>query len=264
MTSVQGTLRARKAPRKVLAQATHDLAASTSQDSNTQPATPSATTHGHAMDAVLSELLSTHLGDVPRIWAVVADGYAHLDVVRGDFSCSSDRQLDAIANACISELLGDNASRQTIRWQLQQDQQHLLISSIEEKEVSGILEVASTHRLKVHSIQPDFVVQWNFFAGGKHARNCVFATVNEGRATVAFAKNGVITSLSSGPCVIRKEDMDDQLRSVQCVDERTNRLLTSIGQAFDDVSSFVLVTREPHRIPEGSRWTALNLSEDYQ
>jgi hypothetical protein len=185
-----------------------------------------------------------------------------LDVVRGDFSCSSDRHLDSIANACITELLGDNAARQTVRWQLQHDQQHLLISSIEERQVSGFLEVALNHQLKVHSIQPDFFVQWNAFASGKSTRNCVFATVNEGYATVAFAQKGIIQSLSCGPCLNRDEYLTDQLRSVQCVDERTNRLLASIGQAFDDVSSFVLITREPHQIPDGSRWTRLSLSED--
>jgi hypothetical protein len=214
------------------------------------------------MDAVLQQLLGTHQGDRTELYAVVADCCAHVDVVKGDFSDSSDHHLDAIANACIAEILGHHAEKQLVRWQLQTDQQHLLISSMEEKEVAAILEVAVAHQLKVRSIQPDFFLQWNAYAAGRQAATCVFAMLNEGYATVAFAQRGVITCLSCGPCLNRDGDASDGLPGMQCVDDRSMRLLSSIGQAPDAVTSFVLVTPDPQPIPGGSRWTAMPLSED--
>jgi hypothetical protein len=259
---VRASLRAGKTPRKVLAQQIQAWAPSPSQDSDAPATATQAAPWGQAMDAVLLNLLATDLRDTPRLCVVMADPCAHVDVVKGDFSCSSDRQLDAIANACIAEIQGDNAAKQVVRWQLQEDHQHLLISSIAEKDVATLLEVASTHRLKVQSIQPDFFVQWNAYASAQAASHGVFASVNEGYATVAFATQGIITALSCGPC----NDADAPARAAQPmvhqVDERTHRLLSSIGQAFNDVPSFVLVTPDPERVPGDSRWTPMRLRED--
>jgi hypothetical protein len=214
---------------------------------------------GQALDAVLSELLGANLRARPPLCVAVADACAQLDVVPGDFACASDRQLDAIASACIAEIQGDSNARPVVRWQLQADQQHLLIASIAEKDIATLLEVAASHRLTVQSMQPDFFLQWNAWVGepqlGTARGTAVFATLDEGFATVAFAQQGIITALSSGPCTTPDAEGN-------ALDTRSHRLLASIGQEVAGVDAFVVVTREALRLPDHSHWTARPWTED--
>jgi hypothetical protein len=214
---------------------------------------------GLALDAVLSELLGANLRERPPLCVAVADACAQIEVVPGDFACASERQLDAIASACIAEVQGESPAAPWVRWQLQADQQHLLIASIAEKDIATLLDVAASHRLRVQSIQPAFFLQWNAWVGeqqpGTERGTAVFATLDEGFATVAFAQQGIITALSSGPCATPEAEGD-------AVDTRSHRLLASIGQEVAGVDVFVLVARDSQSMPERSRWTARPWTED--
>lgn len=260
--SVRGALRARWSTRKVMA--------SSSQEFNPlipdQPGTMLDSAIGKpcsvAMDAVLSELWANASSQKPRLCVVLADSCVHFDVVHGDYHAASDRHLQSIATACIAEVLGDAATSQVVRWQLQPDSQHLLISCIDQRNVSVIEQAASMHGLLVHSLRPDFCVQWNQYARTMPASRCVFAAVNEGYAIVAYVQHRTIMALSCGPFFSDNGGLGDGKHTVDAVDERAGRLLASLGQEASDVSTFVLVTPAREDIPSVSRWTTFNPSEE--
>ncbi len=259
---VRGALHTKRAPHKVLGRARQDFKHGAPQESLSAAASSTGELDSMAVNAVLSELLASADGHRPRLSVVMADPYIHFDVVHGEFGSASDRHLQSIADACIAEVLGDAAAGQHVRWQLQSDQRHLLISSIYRRDVATVIDAASIHGIQVQSIQPEFFVQWNHFGRATPTGQCVFATVNEDYLTVAFVQQGVITALSCGPCVSLDADKGDGQRLVQMVDLRASRLLASLGQPVRDVSSFMLVTSAVLDIQSGSRWTAFRVSED--
>ncbi|MDR3370138.1 hypothetical protein [Rhodoferax sp.] len=214
-----------------------------------------------AMDAVLSELGTKAARQKPVLRVVMGDACVHFDVVQGNYSGASDRHLQSIANACIAEILGDAKSSQIVRWQLQPDLRHLLISCIDSRDTAAVTQAAKRHGLQLHSLQPDFCVQWNQYASVLPARPCVFATVNEGYATVAYAQEGTIAALSSGPCFCGDNSLEDGRQKTLLTDERTDRLLASLGQNPSAVSNFFLVTTAPEFIPGVSRWKAFGQCE---
>ena len=260
--SVQGTLRARRAPRKVLARSSHEFDRLMPDPSGTLLDSAIGKPCSVAMDAVLSELWAHAAGQKPRLCVVLADSCVHFDVVQGDYGAASDRHLQSIATACIGEVLGDAAASQVVRWQLQPDAQHLLISCIDQRDVSTVTQIASMHGLQVDSLQPDFCAKWNQYARTMPANRCVFATLNEGYAIVAYAQHGTIMALSCGPSLSGNGALDDEKHAARAVNERADRLLASLGQEANDISTFVLVTSAPVGIPSLSRWTTFNPSEE--
>lgn len=259
--AVRGTLRAKRAPHKVLARSRHEFNRAEPATPGTAPASVIGKSCMAAMDAVLSELGTNVARQTPPLRVVMSDACVHFDVVQGNYGGASDRHLQSIASACIAEILGEATSNQMVRWQLQPDLRHLLISSIDSRDAAAVTQAATRHRLQLHSLQPDFCVQWNRYASVLPARKCVFATVNEGYATVAYAQGGAIAALSGGPCFGGDDSPEDGRDKTLSVDERVDRLLASLGQNPGEVSNFILVTAAPERIPSVSRWKAFDLSE---
>ena len=260
--SVRGTLRARWLPRKALASSSQEFDRLMPEQSGTLLEAAIGKPCCMAMDAVLSDLRAKASSSKPRLSVVLADSCVHFDVVQGDYGAASDRHLQSIAMACIGEVLGDGAASQVIRWQLQPDSQHLLISCIDQRDVSMVKQAASTHGLQVHSLQPDFCVQWNQYARTLPTSRCVFATVNEGYAIVAYAQHGTIMALSCGLSFSANGAPDQGTHTGHTIDERADRLLASLGQEASDISTFVLVTSDPQDVPNVSRWTLFNSSKD--
>jgi hypothetical protein len=122
-----------------------------------------------------------------------------MDVINGEFLGHNDRQLQAIANACVTEMIGDDAGDHEVRWQLQSDLRHLLICAIPRAHVSALAQVASANGLRLGSVQPDFALEWNRHAGALKAGSGVFAVASGADAAIAWVTDGVISSISLGP-----------------------------------------------------------------
>lgn len=249
---VRTAWRARHTPSKVLTWPSHDC-------NRTEPGQQPCNV---AMDTALSELSDPCASQKPKLCVVLADASVHFDIVRGDFQSASDRQLQSIATACITEVLGEAATNQVVRWQLQPDSQHLLISSIDQEAVSMVAQAVSLHGLQVHSLQPNFCRQWNQYAKSIPASRLIFATLTEGYAIVAYAHQGTIMALSCGLCFNSQGGPDEDEYASQAVDVRVDRLLASLGQVPSDVSTFVLVTSAQQSTVNASRWTTFKPSEE--
>lgn len=259
--SVHGTLHAKRSPHKVIARSRHEFNRSESASPGSALVSMIGKPCMVAMDAVLSELGAHAARQKPALRVVMGDACIHFDVVQGNYAGASDRHLQSIASACVAEILGEATSNQMVRWQLQPDLRHLLISCLDSRDAAAITQTAAHHGLQLHSLQPDFCVQWNRYASVLPAQKSVFATVNEGYATVAYAQGGAITALSCGPCFGGDNSPENGRNKTLSVDERTDRLLASLGQNPSAVSNFILVTTAPECLPSVSRWKAFDLSE---
>ncbi len=103
--------------------------ASTSKDGALARLGVDAKAQAQALDAAIVDLAKTMPVEGTRMFVEIADSLVHLDVALGDFADHTDRQLHAVAAACVSELLADAADHE-IRWQLQSDERHLMICAI--------------------------------------------------------------------------------------------------------------------------------------
>jgi len=174
---------------------------------NTDPRTPEGGAAGGlgrqlpAIDAVLQELERSSSLRGANLIVELSDSLVHLDVVEGDFAGQSNRQLQAIANACVSELLGEESSGCEVRWQLQSGARHLLICAVPQAHLSALAEAASVRGLRFGSVQPDFVRQWNRHASALRAGPSVFAVTAGADVAIAWVADGIISAISVGPLV---------------------------------------------------------------
>ena len=204
---------------------------------------PSNEALARAVDAVLQQIASTASVQRRRLHVELADSLVHLDVVAGDFAGDSERQLQAVAVACVSELLGDAADEREVRWQLQADGKHLLIGAIDRAQLGVLADAAARHGLSMGSVQPDFCLQWNRHAGAVRRGAAVFAVADGHDAVVACVANGAVAALSRG---------------AGGLDKLVDRLLASIGLEATDAATFVLVNQTASDKPVSPRWTVLN------
>ena len=258
--SVHGTSRARWSPGKVLVRSHHEFDHVSPDQSRAASVTPPIDEHcSRAIDAVLSELGASAAGQKLPLSVVMEDSRVHFDVVLGDYGDASDRHLQSIATACVAEVMGEDATSQIVRWQLQRDMRHLLISSINSQDITSVMQAAAQHGLQLRSLQPDFCVQWNQYAGATSQGSGVFVNISSNHAVAVCAQLGAISALSCGPY----RDDGDALPSVvphstHLVDERVDRLLSCMGQDVAEISSFVLVTPDRERIATTSRWSVIS------
>jgi hypothetical protein len=233
----------------------------------------SSADHALALEAVLLEFEKTLPLRAARLYVEIADSLVHLDVVSGEFSGDSDRQLQSIADACVGELLGDAAPRHLIRWQLQAGGQHLLIGAIPRDLLATVSEAAVRHGLSLCSVQPDFCLQWNRHAQALKPGNAVFAVASGQDAVVALVLEGAVATLSCGSWLDAPDSSAVQnahVTQLMCglglmpsstagvLDSRVDRLLASAGLAAEDQSAYVLVAPQ---VPDGavsSRWTVVS------
>jgi hypothetical protein len=260
--SVQGILRPGWSQDKVLARVRQEfdpqINGRTTSGTTVEPGDPCAL----AIEAVLSELVSSTSSQKPDFTVVLADSRVHFDVVSGDYRTASDKHLQAIANACVAEILGDTASNQIVRWQLQPDMKHLLISAMGSQDIESVVKAGDRHQLSLKSLQPDFCAKWNQYAKALPDGTGVFATVCAGHLIVAFALRGSIAALSSGSTVTDERSLPYDIRSKDAIDERVDRLLSSVGRDSNEISSFVMVAPNHGQVPKSLRWTIINPSQE--
>jgi len=261
MRSVRGSLRSTWAPNKALARSRHEFAAADDGITERDPEGAIEKPYTAALDAVLSELWGRTARHRPRLRVVMGDARVHFDVVHGNYGETSDRQLQSIASACMTEIFGEAASTQTVRWQLLPDRRHLLMSSIDRSDLAALEQVTRRHGLQLDSLQADFCIQWNHYAGVLPAADSVFATCHDGYATVAFACAGAISALSCGPCLAADDAQAAGSSGGPTVDQRVDRLLASLGIDMGAVARYMLVTGTPESIPSGSRWRSFEQRE---
>ncbi len=197
----------------------------------------------------------------------------HFDVVAGDFAGNSDRQLQAVAAACMAELLGEAAPTHEIRWQLQADGKHLLIGAIARDQLGALSEAAARHGLTLASVQPDFCLQWNRHAPALKPGAAVFAVAAGHEAVIACVADGAVAAMSSGAWLARVHRPGNSTVTVNqlmhglglepaakevLLDMRVDRLLASVGQDAASQSAFVLVAPEMAGAKVSSRWTLIN------
>jgi hypothetical protein len=260
--SVQGSLRPGWGPGKVLARASLDfnpqINGRAMPGATLEPGDSSAL----AIETVLSELVASTPSQKPDLVVVLADSRVHFDVVSGDYGTASEKHLQAIANACVAEILGDTATSQIVRWQLQPDMKHLLISAMGSQDIELVVQAGDRHQLPLKSLQPDFCAKWNQYAKALPDGTGVFATVCDGHLIVAFALRGSIAALSSGSTVNDERSLPYDIRSKDAIDERVDRLLSSVGRDSNEISSFVMVAPNRAQAPKSLRWTIINPSQE--
>jgi hypothetical protein len=218
----------------------------------------------------LDALLVSLAHDTPlkgaQLCVELPDASLHLDVVRGEFEDKGPRQLQAIAHACVVELLGERAADHAIQWQLQRDERHLLLCAVPSALLETVCAVALRHGMHLVHAQPGFAAQWNYHFRRGTPRTAVFAVACEANAVVTFIRNGAIVAISNGPWLERPELVRptagaSSLMSRQgmgdCIDQpaldlHTDRLLSS--HAFDAEGKFLLVGPRASARRLSKRW----------
>jgi hypothetical protein len=176
------------------------------------------------------------------------DAWVTLDVVEGEFAGLNERQLQAIATACIAELLGAASLQHELRWQLQRDEQHLLICAVQRKALEALTQSLQNHGVSLHSVQPHFCATWNRQARALADGPTVLAVVDGAGAAIACARSGIITSVGRATSTV------EGLASL--LDPQVDRLLASLG-LNDDATRYLLVGAEPAQHLLAPRWTVL-------
>jgi len=259
--TVWGVLRPAWSRRKVLARARYafgpsalDLDISITEESPEE-------SYCDALEAVVAELDYAASVHMAQLKVVLADSRVHYDVVSGDYKSSSDRELQAIAAACVAEVLGDRSMNQVVRWQLQPDRRHLLISSIDTGDIDALTKVASRLQLRLNSLQTEFCTQWNLRSNALPNGTGVFSVVSGSHLIAVYALCGSIIGLSCGPCSHGGET-PNSVTSASPIDESVDRLLTSIGRDTKDDSTFLLIASDHLPIPVTSRWNVIRPTEE--
>ena len=200
----------------------------------------------------------------------LADALVHFDVVEGEFAGLGARTLASFADACVNELLGDQAAAYLVRWQLQRDERHLLVCALPRHWVDAVTAAARAHHLGVGTIRPRFNLQWNRHVGGKRAAHMVFVVADGPNALITCVRDGAVTAISNGPWFADRGDFEDSAvdrllagmgladkSNVALIDLQVDRLLASLGIDPAAPRDYVMVSAaEPH-VYLSHRWTVL-------
>lgn len=184
----------------------------------------------------------------------VANAHVHFDVVAGDYAAYSDAQLQAIAQSCVTELLGEAAAQQTVRWQLQPDLRHLLLCAIDSQLLDAVVQAAQQQKMKLASLQPAFCQHWNRHAGTLTSGNGVLTVLDSGCSLIVCALRGSIMALSYGTWNVLGTAGADATRCRHTLDQHVDRLLASFGQPARHMLDFVLLSGEPLAWQPSARW----------
>jgi len=210
-----------------------------------------------AVDAVLAEL-GAHAGlKGLALEVTLASALLHLDVVEGDFAGQADRQLQAIAGACVAEMM-DDADVHEVRWHLQRGGRHMLIAAIPRPLLETLQAVAQRAGLRLRSVTPEFVVRWNQFGRVAERGHWVFAVSVAGDLAIATVADGALSSVSIGPGIAPLGALAGaaHLRaSAEALDARVDRLLYASGEDPATQARFVLVAPDGRGQPASKRWS---------
>jgi hypothetical protein len=239
--------------------------------------------HAPAIEAALADLASRTDIRGARLEVDVASTLLHLDVVEGDFGALTDRQLQGIAAACVSEILGDEAGGQSVRWHLQRGERHLLVIALAQRWIDLLQSAAATAGLHLASVQPAFIARWNASGGAMKGGDGVFAVCGSGDFAIAAVADGAIAAISVGAGVdlrIEAASPDDRSpkdparpgrmvssgfspdrQGMAIVDERVDRFLSGRGQDPEEQSAFVLVAADSLQMAASTRWSVVRPPE---
>lgn len=251
--SVQGSLHPAWSPRRVLVSCQHNTGGGISNGPTPQD-TASPTAFDGALMAALSELGSARNGQIKDAQILMADARVHFDVVKGEYAHLGERQLLSIAQACLAEILGDRALGCTVRWTLQKDAQHLVIAAIESRDIERVEQLGREHGIQRMSVQPEFCWHWNQQASNLEQDFAVFASVHEGHMVAALVESGSITAFSCGAIPAPTGVPDGEKPCKNAIDDRVDRLLSSVGEEPSRVRSCLLVAPEGGGIGLDARW----------
>lgn len=232
-----------------------------------------------AVEAVLTKLSENGLLSGATLDVELDHALVQFDVVHGDFSGDSDRQLQSIAVACMAELLGDSAADHEVRCQLQPGGGHLVISAISTELLGMLSNAAALHGLSLRSVQPDFFVQWNRHGLGLRSGQAVFAVAEGREAVVACVSDGAIVEFSRGGWLDQPSTPDpaDPLvrgdgtssafglngqAAAKRLDARVDRLLASTGRVAGQQSAYLLVAPALAAGATARRWTVVQSEGD--
>ena len=203
-----------------------------------------------ALDALFTQVQQQTALRRARLRVTLADAHVHFDVVRGDFAACSTQQIEAIAQSCLAELLGDDATSQRLRWQLQPDGRHLLLCAMDGLLVDTLVQLAAQHGLRLDSLQPALCQHWSQHSSALPEGSGVFTLADGGHSLSLCAQRGSITALSRG-----------RDSAAPSLDQRVNRMLASLGAQAQAVGGFVLVARDPAAWAPTPRWTLRDWQE---
>jgi hypothetical protein len=249
------------------------VAASTQTSDDRVP--PSPELDSERLDAVLQQLELSASVRGARYSAELADVLVHFDIAEGPFAAQTDRELQAIATACIEELLGDEASAFEVRWSLQTGGRHLFIAAVPRAYVTRLAAAAAQRGSRLVSVQPAFCRQWNAFARFLTARVAIFAVTSGAHVVVACVVAGAVCGISVGPWA-RAEINDGSTLGVAgpeprmptetslLIERRATRLFASLGIELDSDPQFILVTPNPSALSVSPPWTVLQTSGELQ
>jgi len=197
----------------------------------------------------------------------LADALAHFDVVEGDFAALGSPTLASFAEACVTELLGDQAAQHIVRWQLQRDEKHLLVCALPRRWLEAVNSAAAAHRLTLASLRPAFDQQWNHHLGGAPFADGVFAVAEGVDVLVACVRKGVISALSNGPWFSDSSEFSDSTvdrllagmglagkDTAALIDLHVDRLLAGLGVDPEAPARYVLVSGAPPNVYLSPRW----------
>lgn len=247
--SVVGTVRAGWSRDRTLARSTRDLCVVDAADGE-----GAAAACREAMGAVLTELQSMPGGGGRPLSVFLAGGRVHFDVATGDFRDASEKQLQTIAHACVDDVLGHRALPLVVRWQLQTGMRHLLIAAMKASDVEAVVQVAAQHRLRLGSLQPTLCQHWNRHALSRPGGTGVFAVVDGTHADVGYVRNGAVAAWSSGHCERVPVGTGQDGAGRGALDERTDRLLASLGESADAVPAFAVSVLGDGDLVAAPRW----------
>jgi hypothetical protein len=259
--TVRGVLRPAWSRSRVLARSRHVFGPSTLDLDVSIAKDAPEDSYSDAIQAVVSELDAEASAQMARLKVVLSDSRAHYDVATGDYRNASDRQLQTIATSCVSEVLGERATSQVVRWQLQPDGRHLLISSIDTQDVETLVQTATRLQLHLYSLQTEFCTQWNLHSGDLPDGTGVFSAASAGHFMAVYALRGSIVALTFGP-FSQVAEASNSGTQICLIDERVDRLLASIGCDVKANSTFLLVASDNSQISVASRWTVMRPTED--
>ncbi len=260
------------------------------------PAASDAGGHAAAIDAAMQEIAAQASLKHARLDVELSGALLHLDVVEGDFAGSADRELQAIAQACVAEMLGDEAAEHDVRWQLQRDDRHLLIVAIARARLAMFEDLAQRSGMRLRSVKPEFATLWNEFGKALRPGHCVFAVCTATDLSIAVVVDGTISSISTGPGIDLHDDDPAGNRSdppidrvyakpghalftnrfsgagrgvfssiaampregIDTLDARVDRLLCGIGQDPADQSAFILVASDSPSPSASERWAVMS------
>jgi hypothetical protein len=244
------------------------LAAAASGASSVGAGAPSASGLPTALEDVLAKLNQRASLRGARLMVEVDDSLVHLDVVEGDFAGSSDRQLDAIAAASATELLGDGAAEHDLRWSLQAEGRHLLVCAMPRALVAAVSDAAGPRGINLASMQSSFARHWNAHGGRQRSSTAVFVVASRGHAVVACVVERSICAISSGPWIgPRAPKVGAALTTgtrdaaIKVLDAWVDRLLASLGIPCAAATVFTLVAPSARVHGTSPRWNLIDVPE---